>query len=251
MKYRSMSVSAITVFLIFILFNACVQQQADWLGTIEEADGVTVVKNPIEPIYGENIFVLDEELSIGEAEGREEYMFLEVQSITTDDEGRIYVLDSEENNVKIYDKKGKFVNKFGRKGQGPGEFSRPIKVIVTNQDEILVQNMYSNPFNFFSLEGKYKRSVSPDEFMLGGSDLDSKGNIIATAVVRDFETRVELKKFDPDMNYLLSYGSSPTPNTARDGYNPFFPKCSWTLINGDQIVFGLMKEYNLEIFDSG
>ena len=86
--------------------------------------------------------------------------------------------------------------------------------------------------------------------MLGGSDLDSKGNIITTAVVRDFETRYELKKFDPDMSYLLSYGSSPTPNSSRDGHNPFFPTYRWAIINGDQVVFGLMKEYDLKIFDS-
>ena len=135
--------------IILAVFVSCSSSESEWQGTIEEVDGVTVVKNSIEPIYGENIFVLEEELSIGEAEGREEYMFSEVESITTDDEGRIYVLDSEENNVKIYDKKGKFVNKFGKKGQGPGEFSRPLVVIITNQDEILVQNLFSSPFNFF------------------------------------------------------------------------------------------------------
>ena len=45
-----------------------------------------LVKNPDEPIYGENVFVLEEELSIGEAEGREEYMFSGIQSVTIDDE---------------------------------------------------------------------------------------------------------------------------------------------------------------------
>jgi hypothetical protein len=241
----------IVITLIVTGYLSCSTQESEWQGAIEEVDGVTVVKNPVEPMYGPAIFKLEEEVSIGEAEGREEYMFVEVQSITTDDEGRIYVLDSEEYNVKIYDRDGTFVHKFGREGQGPGEFSRPIKVVVTNQDEILVQNLFSKPFNFFSLEGKYKRSVSPDEFMLGGSDFDTNGNIIAPAVVRDFETRVELRKYDPDMNHLFSYGSSPTPNTARDGYNPFSPSFRWTLINGDQVVFGLQEEYNLSIFDSG
>ena len=51
------------------------------------------------------------------------------------------------------------------------------------------------------------------------------------------------------MNYLHSFGSSPLPNWRRDGFNPFFPTFRWTLINGNQIVFGYMGEYELKVFD--
>lgn len=66
MKYRSVSVSAITAFLVFILFSAYGQNQAEWQGTIEEVDGVTIVKNPKEPIYGGDIYLIEEELTIRE-----------------------------------------------------------------------------------------------------------------------------------------------------------------------------------------
>jgi hypothetical protein len=39
-------------FLTFTFF-CCSSQKTEWHGTIEEADGVTVVKNPKEPMYGE------------------------------------------------------------------------------------------------------------------------------------------------------------------------------------------------------
>jgi len=66
-------VTPIIIFLlVLIVFVSCQKQEAEWKGTIEEVDGVTIVKNPKEPMYGQDIFSLEEELSIGEAEGREE-----------------------------------------------------------------------------------------------------------------------------------------------------------------------------------
>ena len=73
---------------------SCGQQKTNWQGTIEEVDGVTVVKNPIEPMYGEDALELDEDLSIGEAEGREEYMFSGLRQFTVDDNGQELLLDS-------------------------------------------------------------------------------------------------------------------------------------------------------------
>ncbi|MCJ7582978.1 MAG: 6-bladed beta-propeller, partial [Candidatus Aminicenantes bacterium] len=239
----------ILIIACFLLLFSCNKQKTEWKGTIEEKDGVILVKNPDEPIYEENVFVLEEELSIGESVGREEYMFSGVQSVTIDDEGRIYVLDHIEYNVKIYDKNGKYINKFGKQGQGPGEFFLPRGVFISNQDEIIVQNYIS--FDFFAFDGQFKRSISSAEYRLTTSDLDSDGNIISTEIVRDDENpRYELRKFDPEMNYLHSFGSSPLPNSSRDGFNPLFPIFRWDLINGNQIVFGYMEDYELKIFDS-
>jgi len=81
------------VFAFFLLYSfmisvACKKQKAEWKGTIEEVNGVTVVKNPKEPIYVEDVFSLEEELSIGEAIGRKEYMFNRIAiAIEEDEEG--------------------------------------------------------------------------------------------------------------------------------------------------------------------
>ena len=63
------SLSAFSVallILVFFLFVSCEKQKTEWKGTIEKVSGVTVVKNPKEPIYEEDVFGLDEELTIGE-----------------------------------------------------------------------------------------------------------------------------------------------------------------------------------------
>ena len=71
-KTKIFSIAILLCALIMLV--CCSQQKTEWKGTIEEVDGVTVVKNPKEPMYGEDAISLEEELSIGEAEGREEYM---------------------------------------------------------------------------------------------------------------------------------------------------------------------------------
>ena len=88
--------------LIFIVF-VCIflsafhsQQETEWKGKIEIVNGVEVVRNPIEPIYDEHVFGLNEELSIGVAEGSEDYMFSLFVSVDIDEKGNIYVLDFNE-----------------------------------------------------------------------------------------------------------------------------------------------------------
>jgi len=60
---------------LMLLFSSFGQEKPEWKGTIEVEDGVTIVRNPKEPMYGEDVFYLEEELKIGERNGREEYMF--------------------------------------------------------------------------------------------------------------------------------------------------------------------------------
>ena len=48
------------------------------------------------------------------------------------DEGSLFILDMDDHNVKVFSKDGVFKYAFGRKGQGPGEFSRPCGLDVLN-----------------------------------------------------------------------------------------------------------------------
>ena len=50
--------------IILSLFICCSPHKAEWQGTIEEVDGVMVVKNPKEPMYEGKLFTLEEEFSI-------------------------------------------------------------------------------------------------------------------------------------------------------------------------------------------
>jgi len=244
------SVASIVLFLsVFMMLVSCGKQHSEWKGTIKEVDGVTVVKNPKEPIYGEDVFSLEEELSIGEAEGREEYMFSGIRSMAVDDAGRIYVLDRKETHVKVFDRDGTYIRTIGKKGQGPGEFIMPLSVLITHQNELAV-NDYRSRLAIFSLEGEFKKNIQIAKVGLSRIDIDSEGNIVGRAIVREEENpRYELKKFDSGLNYLHSLGFSPLPSASPSGFNPFGGIISFQIDNHDQVICGYPEDYEIKIFD--
>ncbi len=144
---------------LFILVS-CNQQNTEWTGTIEEVDGVTVVKNPAEPLYGEDAFLLEEEISIGVAAGKEEYTFSRISGIDVDGEGNIYLIDALSAHIRVFDKDGQYLRTIGRKGQGPGEIQSPYYVQITPQNEVLVYDFMAQRMIFYSLEGEFLRQKS-------------------------------------------------------------------------------------------
>ena len=63
------------ILFFLLLLGFSINQKPQWKGKIEEENGVKVIKNPKEPLYGEITVELEEDLSIGNEED-ENYAFL-------------------------------------------------------------------------------------------------------------------------------------------------------------------------------
>lgn len=250
-KKQKLGLNVVLIFLVIFLVS-CGKQETDWAGTIKEVDGVVVVKNPLEPIYGEEAFSLEEELVIGEAERSEEYMFQSIYMLDVSDIGDIYDLDFKAQHVKVFNQNGKYLRTIGRPGQGPGELFFPRSVDYTSYDEVVVGT--ANNITYFSPEGEYLKSLPLTNAPRGTSiKIDSDGNIFGLSSFRDLGV-YELRKYDPEFSQLYSYDSSPHPpeELQRTGkMDPFFNALKWDIINGNQIVCGYPGEgYILKIYDS-
>jgi hypothetical protein len=250
MKSKIKVVSIALFLSALMMLVSCQKQKAEWKGTIEEEDGVTVIKNPKEPIYREEVFSLEEELSIGEVRGREEYMFSEIGTIAVDDEERIYVSDRKETHIKIFDKDGVYLITIGRKGQGPGEFERISGMQITHQKELLVFDMNMRRLSFFTVDGKLIETLSISKLRPFEINMNSKRNFIITSVALDLMTNQsisELKIYDTNLN-LLKTIATPSPSNL---FNPFDSFDIWKLTKDDNIVYGYNETYELQILDSG
>jgi len=104
-------------------------EKPSWKGKVVIENGVRVVQNPAEPLYGEFSFELQEELTIGGDPDNEAYYFPKGARLSVDEEGNLYVCDGGSRRVQMYDKSGKYVRTIGRQGQGPGEYMFPIQVL--------------------------------------------------------------------------------------------------------------------------
>lgn len=113
-------------------------------------------------------------------------------------DGRIYVADTGNNRVCVFDSEGKFLFEFG--GQGiakplpgakvtwePGKLNFPTGITVTVKSEIYVADFRNDCVEVFDAAGKFLRRF-PDPMLptgLGGSGQDSRGIAVTDVAVRD------------------------------------------------------------------
>jgi hypothetical protein len=244
MKYKNFVLSIILFLSVLIIFVFCGQKKSKWQGTIEEVNGVTVVKNPIEPMYSENVFGLQEELSIGGADEREEYMFSRIRDIEVDDEERIYALDHREAHIKMFDENGEYIRTIGTKGQGPGELNYPVGLFCSPLKEIMVEDIRNRCLTFYSLEGDYIKSIPTARLFLLRPTIDSKGNIVGL-LTNNKNGVYDFTKADADLNFPQTIDFSPFPDF--EAFNPFYPIIKWAMAKGDRIIYGYPEKYELKI----
>ena len=248
MKNKTKLISIVLSISALVMLVSCQQQKAEWKGSIEQVDGVTVVKNPKKPMYGEDFCIIEEELSIGEVEGREEYMFSRAWYIAVDNEERIYVMDQGGSQVKVFDKNGTFLRSIGKRGQGPGELQNPNEIFLTDNNQLVFED-FIRGLNFYSLEGKFIRSLSTAKIFPIRVLVNSKGYILALInIAEPSKNGKEIKLFDAYLNFLKTIVT--IPESDSQDFNPFRPGIHWALAKYDNLVVGYLEDYELQIFNS-
>lgn len=91
MKIKTKYFFVVSLLFLFTFAKAKDDQKPVWKGKVETENGIKVIKNPKEPLYGEIIFDLEEEVSIGN-ENNENYIFYHGLGVAVDNEiGRAHV----------------------------------------------------------------------------------------------------------------------------------------------------------------
>jgi len=85
--------------------------------------GCTAAEAPPMPDVPEVVGQID--LEIGLLEGPAEYTFGRVSGIAEAVDGQIFVSDTDQHIIRVFDHEGTFQRYIGREGEGPGEFGRP------------------------------------------------------------------------------------------------------------------------------
>lgn len=245
MNVRKICISFVILSIIVSIIS-CSSQKTEWKGTIEEVDGTTVVKNPKKPMYGEDVFSLEEELSIGDVEGKEEQMFKNIFDIAVDENENIYILDLNQRQVRVFDRKGKYLRTIGKVGQGPGEFQFPRQIIISPHQEFVICDPMVRKVFFFSLEGLYKRNIPTWEHgRLMSIMLDSKGEIIGEVPLR--AGGLSLKKFSFDFIELYNIATKERAKIPLLEY--LSPTIIWSVSETDEIIWGDSEKYEVNFQD--
>lgn len=132
-------------------------------------------------------------------------------------DGRVYVVDTGNFRVQIFDRDGKFIKTFGAVGRQPGNFARPREIALDRQGRVYVSDAAFGNLQIFDAEGQLLMHIGdrseqdrPARYMLpSGIAVDQDGRIY---MADEFFRRVDV--FRPAE---LKPGEGFADGTARPG----------------------------------
>ncbi len=95
--------------------------------------------------------------------GEQDFFFKVSDIAVAPSQSKIYVADSGNNRIVIFNFQGKFLGTIGKKGQGPGEFSRPTGIFVASDSTLIVADFDNNRLQIFDPDGTLRRVVNTKE----------------------------------------------------------------------------------------
>lgn len=205
---------------LFLLLAGCAADPTDqWSGTIETlADGRLRVTSPAEGVWRDDTaWRLVPELVLGEVDGPQHLTFAAVIGLEVDDEGRIYVLDRQANELRIFAADGAHVSTTGRSGRGPGEYNNANGLLWLTPDTLLVVDQSGRRYSLLNKEGEFVRSVPRSLGFYGWAFSGGYAN------GRIYETSYVYADPDNPRPVLLSTSLKDAPAGSVDGSSGVSP----------------------------
>jgi hypothetical protein len=204
-------------------------------------------KKPAPEVKAE--LVLKEEFTIGAEAGPQMVTLEDPTYIAVGGDGLIYVVDQKAVQVKVFGPNGKSLRSIGKQGQGPGEVGGIRDISFTPSQEILVNDTRSKRLHYFTLEGKFLRTVTaPSTIGFEGPSQDSRGRIFAvqTAIVMDRATS-ELVEFTAEMKKVRALFSIQI--AKYPDFNPVGPKIRFLPATDGGLIWGVTTQYEINVLD--
>lgn len=112
------------------------------------------VHNGSRPAWKDKTFSMDSDLRLGKTDGADYEVFGHIMDIAVNASGSILVLDHGYFCVREFDDNGNHIRSFGRRGEGPGEFSFPSALGVDSSNRVYVADVGSR-VHVFEPTGDY------------------------------------------------------------------------------------------------
>jgi sugar lactone lactonase YvrE len=160
--------------------------------------------------------------------------FAKPTGLAVDRDGNLYVCDTLNNRIEVFDADGKFISTFGKAGDGPGYFARPKGVAIDSDDHIWIADSVQDRVQVFNKEAQLLISFGghgllPGQFQgLVGIATDKNNRVFTSEI---FPGRVQQFRYvtDSEADQLrkereelrvqkaaAAKGSSPTTASAPE-----------------------------------
>ena len=183
--------------------------------TRDSAD-VRIIENP-RPPDGSRVWLVGPEpsVSIGEREGRDPYMLHQVRDATKLNDGRILVANGGDDELRVFDASGIWLESWGGRGEGPGEFGDLSHVDSWAGDSVIAWSGPGSSISVFDSEGNFGRGFTleidaddPFGLYVFPAAVTATSSILAGQLPEVFD-RVVIELRDAEGRLLSSLGRHP------------------------------------------
>jgi len=234
-----------------------------------DSAGVTIAENGGTPTpeHAEWAVGIDPVLQIGALEGHEAYLFQRIWGATRLSDGRIAVVDTRAPNLRIFAPGGTHLHTFGRRGEGPGEFSSPILLGALPGDTLLVVDRRLRRIDIFHPDDGFVRDATADAEIPGyllTEGMFADGHILIQRMVFDegamqgySRRRVHFRSVSPDGSLATDFGEFVGEEIVMamhtDGQitnsimgNAPFGKNAAVAVGGAHFYYGSQDQYEIQ-----
>ena len=234
-----------------------------WMGTVRDSAGVTIVENTRESIWSvSDRWTLEEELRIGAIEGDPDYQFGAIGFIAVDSRDRMYVMDAQAQQIKVFTADGRFEQTIGRPGAGPGELGQnAVSLYMGPGDTLLVPDLANQRINRYAPDGSSLGSFRLElEKGLPMAINATRSGVIVEQVrplalpdqpVRDtMDAIIRLAGDGTVLDTLKKFPSGRTINLGGSDpeLNFFSAEPVWQLKEDMRLCFGINDDYSIEVY---
>ena len=243
-----------------LLFLVLVSSLATPTGTqkIKNEDGIEIIYNGSNPNPTKGTpskLVLEELMTIGDTDDPELSFSGNDIPFILDDSGIIYALDTEGSCVKVFDASGKLVNRFGKKGQGPGEFGFPSNIQGTPEKTLMIVDAGNRRLSYYSFQGEHLKDVSTaTKLAMIQVLISNQGNMfgVEMGTPTDGKLFYEYNMFDEELNTLFTLAKVelpiPLPGSGKK-INAMDMAILYQFDNYGNVVFSRNKDYEIKVFN--
>ena len=168
----------------------------------------------LDPFEGKRADV--DALQVWGSNGSGDGQFVTPRNLAVGPDGSIFVADSGNHRIQVFDAAGNFIRKWGSEGPGQGQFSEPWGIAVAQDGTVFVADTWNHRIQAFTPTGEYLRAfgafmnvqhdaqAEPGKFWgPRGLAIDPEGNLYVTDTGNK-----RVQKFTPEGQFLQAWGGA-------------------------------------------
>lgn len=218
-----------------------------------DSAGVRIAQNTAQGMWspGEE-WTLQEDLRIGRVEGVPELQFGQIVGLDVDQAGRIYVLDQQAQEVRVFSPAGEYLRSVGQAGGGPGELSASTQAVFVAPDQTLrvVDAGHGGRVTTFGPDGEYISDFRLDRTVGAALRWDTDASARLFAQLRVANTGLEEAPGGGDRIVIYDIGDAldtlyVLPRVRNREITIFGPEPLWDLDAG-VLLTAVTTRYRVE-----